>query len=302
MHDIGHEGPADAYVVNPLVGPESGVLDCDDRVSRALGDPLKGDVGALFLLELADERIVVGVDLGAVARAVLLEVRNRGDAFGKGEVTTGNETDHQDGEDREDFEAHLQIIMRPWYNLQRGGAMEETVFEYSSPVGPLECVFLGEALVAVSIGQGREDGAPRSGGLRRPEGLSVAARRLRRQLDAYFRGTSGSFDLPVRFVEGTDFEHVVWLALKEIPRGKVISYQGLAAAIGKPRAARAVGQALGKNPLPIILPCHRVVRSDGSLGGFSCGLDIKRQLLELEGVRHANLSSSARASLRRRRA
>ena len=83
-------------------------------------------------------------------------------------------------------------------------------------------------------------------------------------------------------MEGTEFERKVWETLKEIPYGETRTYKWLAEKIGKPHAFRAVGNALGKNPIPIIFPCHRVIETDGSLGGYSGGTDIKRRLLEIE--------------------
>jgi methylated-DNA-[protein]-cysteine S-methyltransferase len=82
--------------------------------------------------------------------------------------------------------------------------------------------------------------------------------------------------------EGTDFEKKVWETLRKIPYGETRTYKWLAEEIGKPQAFRAVGNALGKNPIPIIFPCHRVIESDGSLGGYSGGVDIKRRLIEIE--------------------
>jgi methylated-DNA-[protein]-cysteine S-methyltransferase len=123
-----------------------------------------------------------------------------------------------------------------------------------------------------------------------------------KQLDAYFRGVPDPFDLPITFIEATEFEKMVWLALRSIPGGEVRSYQWLAARVGNPRAARAVGQALGRNPLPIVLPCHRVLRADGGLGGFSSGVEVKRRLLELEGFTEVNPPSSSHGSSRRRMA
>ena len=83
-------------------------------------------------------------------------------------------------------------------------------------------------------------------------------------------------------MEGTDFEKKVWLALKEIPYGEARTYKWLSEKIGSPKASRAVGQALGRNPISIVLPCHRIIESDGSIGGYSSGVDIKRRLLEME--------------------
>ena len=105
-----------------------------------------------------------------------------------------------------------------------------------------------------------------------------------RQLTAYFEQTSpAGFNIPLD-LRGSPFQCQVWHRLADIPSGTVVSYQELAAAIGRPGAVRAVGAANGANPLPILLPCHRVVGSDGALTGFGGGLDLKMALLELEGV------------------
>ncbi|GLR65293.1 MULTISPECIES: methylated-DNA--[protein]-cysteine S-methyltransferase [Marinospirillum] len=90
-------------------------------------------------------------------------------------------------------------------------------------------------------------------------------------------------DLPLD-LRGTAFQLAVWSALLEIPKGKTLSYAQLAAALGKPKAVRAVGTACGANPIPFLVPCHRVLRSDGSLGGFAFGLTMKQQLLERENA------------------
>ena len=95
------------------------------------------------------------------------------------------------------------------------------------------------------------------------------------------RGTSARFDLPLA-PRGTPFQLRVWRALQDIPYGQTCSYSELAAAISSPRACRAVGQANGRNPLMIVIPCHRVIAAGGGLGGYSGGLDIKRFLLRLE--------------------
>ena len=103
------------------------------------------------------------------------------------------------------------------------------------------------------------------------------------QLDAYFAGTLREFALPLA-PEGTTFQLEVWAALEEIPYGETISYAELAVRVGNPAAVRAVSLANGKNPLPIVVPCHRVIGSDGSLTGFGGGLPTKKFLLKLEGV------------------
>jgi len=104
---------------------------------------------------------------------------------------------------------------------------------------------------------------------------------VRRQLDEYFAGALREFDIPLVF-EGTSFQKRVWKRLQAIPYGETISYGELAKKIGDPKAVRAVGAANGQNPIPIIVPCHRVIGSNGSLTGFGGGLENKRKLLELE--------------------
>lgn len=105
-----------------------------------------------------------------------------------------------------------------------------------------------------------------------------------RELREYFAGMRRAFDLPLA-PQGTDFQRRVWRALQDIPYGHTWSYGQLAAAVGAPRACRAVGGANGRNPLPILIPCHRVIGADGRLAGFSAGLERKEALLRLEGVR-----------------
>jgi methylated-DNA-[protein]-cysteine S-methyltransferase len=102
------------------------------------------------------------------------------------------------------------------------------------------------------------------------------------QLKEYFAGKRKEFELEL-LPEGTEFQRAVWQELRAIPYGETISYKELAERIGKPKAVRAVGAANGANPIPIIIPCHRVIGNDGSLTGFGGGLPLKRRLLELEG-------------------
>jgi methylated-DNA-[protein]-cysteine S-methyltransferase len=112
---------------------------------------------------------------------------------------------------------------------------------------------------------------------RRPERFGE----VKRQLAAYFKRELNSFDLDLA-PEGTDFQLRVWAALARIPYGTVATYKSIAEAVGNPRAVRAVGGATGKNPIPIIIPCHRVIGSNGSLTGFGGGLRTKSLLLDLE--------------------
>jgi methylated-DNA-[protein]-cysteine S-methyltransferase len=103
-----------------------------------------------------------------------------------------------------------------------------------------------------------------------------------RQLNEYFAGERIDFDLPIHF-GGTDFQRTVWTALCDIPYGKTVSYGQLAELLGRPSASRAVGLANGKNPISIIVPCHRVVGSNGNLTGYGGGIERKRFLLDFEG-------------------
>lgn len=102
------------------------------------------------------------------------------------------------------------------------------------------------------------------------------------QLDLFFRGQLENFDCRLDLGQGTLFQQRVWRQLGKIPYGKTRSYQWLAKAIGQPLACRAVGAANGRNPVPVIIPCHRVIQTNGHLGGFTGGLDLKRILLDLE--------------------
>lgn len=105
---------------------------------------------------------------------------------------------------------------------------------------------------------------------------------LVRRLRAYFRGEPVGFRETIDLRGATDFQRRVWTAARLIPYGRTVTYGRLAAAIGQPGAARAVGQALHRNPVPIIIPCHRIISGDGSPGGFGGGVDTKRRLLALE--------------------
>ena len=107
-------------------------------------------------------------------------------------------------------------------------------------------------------------------------------KRAKQELTAYFASQLKEFSLPLDW-HGTAFQESVWQALTAIPFGEAVSYADIARAIGRPQSARPTGRAVGRNPLPIIVPCHRVIGSDHTLTGFTGGLDIKVALLELEG-------------------
>jgi methylated-DNA-[protein]-cysteine S-methyltransferase len=150
--------------------------------------------------------------------------------------------------------------------------MPRTVVD--SPIGPLGLVASDSGLQAVLF-DGRSV---------RPEGSSPFLTEAARQLDAYFARELLAFDLPLELA-GTEFQRRCWLALESIPYGQTVSYGEQARRLGLGSdAARAVGAANGSNPLPIVLPCHRVIGADGSLTGFGGGLHIKRFLLEHEGA------------------
>ena len=147
-----------------------------------------------------------------------------------------------------------------------------------SPVGPLLLAGDQEALHVLAFGVGS-----------RPRGIDASWQPdvrgvlgpIRKELDQYFAGRLKKFSTPVAF-NGTQFQTTVWQELRRIPYGETISYLELAKRIKNPAAVRAVGMANGANPIAIIVPCHRVIGSNGSLTGFGGGLPTKRALLELE--------------------
>ena len=146
-----------------------------------------------------------------------------------------------------------------------------------SPVGRLLLAGNPDGLRSVSFELSRRADAP-------PESWTedkAAFPEVIRQLRAYFAAELKEFDLPLA-MDGTTFQLRVWRALQEIPYGQTTSYGRLAAKLGNPQAMRAVGLANGRNPIPIIVPCHRVIGSDGSLTGFGGGLENKQKLLALE--------------------
>jgi methylated-DNA-[protein]-cysteine S-methyltransferase len=150
-----------------------------------------------------------------------------------------------------------------------------TLFDtVDSPVGELLIAGDGSALTSLHM-----DGSPGAGWRRDPAAFRGAAEQLR----AYFAGGLRQFDLPLA-PHGTPFQRSVWAALREIPYGETVSYAELAAAAERPGAARAVGAANGRNPIAIVIPCHRVIGSTGALTGYGGGLRRKRLLLDLEAA------------------
>jgi methylated-DNA-[protein]-cysteine S-methyltransferase len=148
-----------------------------------------------------------------------------------------------------------------------------------SPIGELLLVGDEEALHGLYMQEGRTRMAVRSSWRRADRPFAA----VREQLGEYFAGARREFDLPLRMT-GTEFERAVWAELERIPYGETRSYGEVARAIGKPDRARAVGAANGRNPISVIVPCHRVIGSDGSLTGYGGGLERKRFLLGLEGI------------------
>jgi len=145
---------------------------------------------------------------------------------------------------------------------------------FATPAGPVRLAFLGSRLVGVTLGEG---GAPEVAT------LPPSSREIALALQAYLDGRSPVMPaLPFLLTRGTPFQQRVWLALRSISVGTTATYGALAARLGLPRGARAVGQAAGRNPLPVVLPCHRVVAQDGP-GGFGAGLAWKAFLLAREG-------------------
>ena len=145
-----------------------------------------------------------------------------------------------------------------------------------TPIGRLRLAASNGRLVAVEF-EGHYDTAERA------DAEDAVLAEAARQLEEYFAGRRRTFDLPLG-ARGTDFQRQVWASLQQIPYGEVRSYRDIARAIAREKAVRAVGAANGRNPLPIVVPCHRVIGSDGRLTGFAGGLAAKRTLLQLEGA------------------
>jgi methylated-DNA-[protein]-cysteine S-methyltransferase len=155
--------------------------------------------------------------------------------------------------------------------------------QISSPLGPLYLVVSDQGLCAIHYHES-EDGIVAWGKASdlTPQPDADSVRPFARQLNEYFAGEREDFDLPIDLSTASPFAQRVLHATARIPYGHLVTYKAIANDIGEPGATRAVGNALGSNPVPIIVPCHRVVRSDGSLGGYTGGTDIKRHLLMLE--------------------
>ena len=149
-----------------------------------------------------------------------------------------------------------------------------------SPIGPLTLLGRGGSLVGIRFPDGEEAARPPRGAVENRSALEPAIR----QLEEYFRGERRAFELPIA-PQGSSFQKRVWEELLRIPFGETRSYGQIAEAIGLPDTARAVGAANGQNPIPIVIPCHRVIGASGALVGFGGGLDTKRWLLHHERQR-----------------
>ena len=158
--------------------------------------------------------------------------------------------------------------------------MNHAIATIPSPVGALTLIASDRGLRAALIEGEREGRIPLEGPLQEDPGHPVIAEATR-QLDEYFAGERTTFDVPLD-PEGTDFQQAVWQVLRAIPYGETISYGEQARRLGDPRKARAVGAANGRNPISIIVPCHRVIGASGDLTGYAGGLVVKRSLLAHE--------------------
>ena len=164
---------------------------------------------------------------------------------------------------------------------------------WNSPLGPLGLVDRGGKLAQISFPVNAESfpfAVERTYGSAGSESLEAFAE-VTKQLDEYFAGRRLIFRLPMDLDQGTPFQRRVWKALSDIPYGQTVSYKDIADTIGQPSATRAVGGANGKNPIPIVIPCHRVVATGGALGGYTPGLLAKKKLLGLEAETRAKAAS-----------
>ena len=152
---------------------------------------------------------------------------------------------------------------------------------YESPLGPMIVAATARGLAGVWF-EGQRHMPDNANWPVQPD--HPVLRQAQAQLSEYFAGTRASFDLPLDLQGGTAFQRSVWDALLAIPRGATSSYAMLSRGIGQPAAVRAVGAAVGRNPVSIVVPCHRVLGADGSLTGYAGGLERKTALLRLEGA------------------
>lgn len=174
--------------------------------------------------------------------------------------------------------------------------MKDTILRWDvveSPLGPLYVAASKRGVCCVGLGISRQAFLDMLDPTARAERDPAAVAEATRQLQEYLAGQRQTVDVPVDLSRLTPFQRKVLQATRKIPRGTVWTYGQVARKVGNPRAARAVGQALARNPVPIIIPCHRVIASDGGLGGYGggSGLDTKRWLLRLEQAPLSNLKT-----------
>jgi len=170
------------------------------------------------------------------------------------------------------------------------GLVDVAYIEADSPVGPLVLAATDRGLVRLAYADGGADPVLEDIARRvSPRMLESPARldRARRELDEYFAGGRRAFELPIDWQLVHGFGRQVLEATVRIPYGDAATYKSVAASAGSPRAMRAAGNALGANPMPVVIPCHRVLRTGGGMGGYTGGLERKRFLLELEGHIHS---------------
>jgi len=190
---------------------------------------------------------------------------------------------HAGPADAADAACYEDLLERSLAAAEAAGVVDVAWVEHDAPTGPLLLAATEQGLVAVGLLHHDEllevlgqEVSPRL--VRRGARLDP----VRRQLDEYFEGQRHEFDLALDWALSTGFRRQILDELTHVPYGQVVSYRELATRAGNPKASRAVGSAMATNPLPIVVPCHRVIRTDGSLGGYGGGLPMKQTLLALE--------------------
>ena len=191
------------------------------------------------------------------------------------------------GEETIDEETKRKLHDRLVREAQTAGLLDVAYRTIDSPVGSLLLAATAKGLVRLAyrcedhervLERLARDLSPRI--LHAPARLDTAAK----QIDEYFAGVRHDFDLPVDWSLARGFRHLVLMRLRAIGYGQTVNYAAIAAAAGSPKAVRAVGTACATNPIPVVVPCHRVVRSDGSIGQYVGGVEAKRALLTMEGA------------------
>ena len=159
--------------------------------------------------------------------------------------------------------------------------------KYYSPLGDIFIGFFGDKIIKIEFGGLTEDDFILNMNklypnyrLKKKNVLSL----IKRELALYFNSKPVNFKSKVLLLSGTDFQRRVWEQLIKIPYGKLVSYFDVALGIGNYKSVRAVGGAVGSNPIPIIIPCHRVIKKNGDIGGFGSGIEMKKKILQLEGI------------------